>query len=110
MYRILHTGDLWSSSRVWVSALGCHLGLGGSFQSIRAESRDPALGAKLQRSFPLFKPVARPARRASNAMANSPVYHVVFCVVGIMVLKEVNTIVSKPYMVCAIVSATLILA
>lgn len=31
-------------------------------------------------------------------MENSPVYHAVFCMVGIMVLKEVNTIVSKPYM------------
>jgi len=34
-------------------------------------------------------------------MEHSPLYHVVFCVVGIMVLKEVNSVVTEPYMVCA---------
>ena len=34
-------------------------------------------------------------------MAHSPLYHVVFCVVGVMVLKEVNNVVTEPYMVCA---------
>ena len=40
-------------------------------------------------------------RGAPDAMAHSPLYHVLFCVVGIMVLKEVNSVVTEPYMVCA---------
>ncbi|KAF9650697.1 glucosyltransferase [Thelephora ganbajun] len=31
-------------------------------------------------------------------MAHSPLYHVVFCMVSIMVLKEVNNIITEPYM------------
>ena len=40
-------------------------------------------------------------------MAHSPVYHVVFGVISIMVLKEVNAIVTEPYMVCVVLRVTL---
>ena len=40
-------------------------------------------------------------------MAHSPLYHVVFCVVGVMVLKEVNSVVTEPYMVRDILPVTL---
>ena len=48
-------------------------------------------------------------RGASDAMVHSPLYHVVFCVVGIMVLKEVNSVVTEPYMVCAVLPVTFFL-
>ena len=41
-------------------------------------------------------------------MAQSPVYHIAFCIVGVAVLKEVNSIVTKPYMVCVVLLTALI--
>ena len=61
----------------------------------------------------LFKPVALSTpldlRGTSDAMAYSPLYHIVFCVVGVMVLKEVNSVVTEPYMVCAVLPVALFL-
>ena len=46
-------------------------------------------------------------RGVLDAMAHSPVYHVLFCVVAIMVLKEVNSVVTEPYMVRAVLPVVL---
>ena len=32
-------------------------------------------------------------------MEHSPLVHVLFCAVGVIVLKEINSVVTKPYMV-----------
>jgi hypothetical protein len=68
--------------------------------------------AKLRRQRNLvsfFEPVAWLTRRILDAMEHSSLYYAVFCVVGIMVLKEVNSIVTKPYMVCVILLTAWIL-